>query len=92
MSENSNAHPESGMTALFVRRPILAFVLNTLIVVAGLAVFVAIGVVLLVATLGRLLAGDRAGASRMIGTRSAQEEVEEELRAAEARDAAALGK
>jgi HAE1 family hydrophobic/amphiphilic exporter-1 len=37
MSEASNAHPENGMTALFVRRPILAFVLNTLIVVAGLA-------------------------------------------------------
>jgi len=37
MSEASNAHPETGMTALFVRRPILAFVLNTLIVVAGLA-------------------------------------------------------
>ena len=59
---------------------------------AGLAVFVAIGVVLLVAALRRLLAGDRGGVSRMIGTRSAQEEVEEELRAAEARDAAALGK
>ncbi|MEQ1944852.1 efflux RND transporter permease subunit [Mesorhizobium sp. VNQ89] len=37
MSEARNAHPESGMTALFVRRPILAFVLNTLIAVAGLA-------------------------------------------------------
>ena len=37
MSESSNAHPETGTTALFVRRPILAFVLNTLIVVAGLA-------------------------------------------------------
>ncbi len=39
MAEIANAHPESGMTALFVRRPILAFVLNTLIVVAGLAAF-----------------------------------------------------
>ena len=39
MSEASNAHPETGMTALFVRRPILALVLNTLIVVAGLAAF-----------------------------------------------------
>jgi HAE1 family hydrophobic/amphiphilic exporter-1 len=29
----------SGITALFVRRPVLAFVLNTLIVVAGLAAF-----------------------------------------------------
>ncbi len=37
MSEASSAHPETGMTALFVRRPILAFVLNTLIVVAGMA-------------------------------------------------------
>src|SRR5690349_3960993 len=44
MSENSNAHPESGMTALFVRRPILAFVLNTLIVVAGLAAFIGVEV------------------------------------------------
>ncbi|MEW9805456.1 efflux RND transporter permease subunit [Mesorhizobium sp. ZMM04-5] len=39
MSEASSHHPESGTTALFVRRPILAFVLNTLIVVAGLAAF-----------------------------------------------------
>jgi len=39
MSEASNAHPETGMTALFVRRPILAFVINTLIIVAGLAAF-----------------------------------------------------
>ncbi|MEX0409374.1 efflux RND transporter permease subunit [Aquibium sp. LZ166] len=30
---------EHGITALFVRRPVLAFVLNTLIVVAGLAAF-----------------------------------------------------
>ncbi len=37
MTESSNAHPETGMTALFVRRPILALVLNTLIIVAGLA-------------------------------------------------------
>jgi len=28
---------EAGITALFVRRPVLAFVFNTLIVVAGLA-------------------------------------------------------
>jgi HAE1 family hydrophobic/amphiphilic exporter-1 len=32
-------HPETGLTALFVRRPVLAFVLNTLIAVAGLAAF-----------------------------------------------------
>ncbi len=59
---------------------------------AGLGVFMVIGVVLLLASLGRLLAGDRAAASRMIGTRSAQEEVVEELRAAEARDATAIGR
>ncbi len=28
MTESSNAHPETGTTALFVRRPIMAFVLN----------------------------------------------------------------
>ncbi|MBL8579138.1 MAG: efflux RND transporter permease subunit [Mesorhizobium sp.] len=39
MSDARGAHPENGMTALFVRRPILAFVLNTLIAVAGLAAF-----------------------------------------------------
>jgi len=37
MSASNNAHPETGMTALFVRRPVLAFVLNVLITVAGLA-------------------------------------------------------
>jgi TRAP-type C4-dicarboxylate transport system permease small subunit len=52
---------------------------------AGLLMFVAIGAVLFLAALGRLLAGDRAAASRLVGTRSAQEEVEEEMRAAEAR-------
>src|SRR5690606_25411383 len=31
--------PETGFTALFIRRPVLAFVLNTLIAVAGLAAF-----------------------------------------------------
>lgn len=30
---------EKGLTALFIRRPVLAFVINTLIVVAGLAAF-----------------------------------------------------
>jgi HAE1 family hydrophobic/amphiphilic exporter-1 len=44
MAESSNAHPESGMTALFVRRPILAFVLNVLIAVAGLAAFIGVEV------------------------------------------------
>ncbi|WP_372624197.1 TRAP transporter small permease subunit [Falsiroseomonas sp.] len=55
----------------------------------GLGIFVAIGVMLFLAAVGRLLAGDRAAAGRLIGTRSAQEEVEEEMRAAEARRAAA---
>ncbi len=40
MSATSNpAAAETGMTALFIRRPVLAFVLNTLIAVAGLAAF-----------------------------------------------------
>ena len=30
---------DHGLTALFIRRPVLAFVLNTLIAVAGLAAF-----------------------------------------------------
>ena len=38
------ASAESGMTALFVRRPVLAFVLNTLIAVAGLAALYAVEV------------------------------------------------
>jgi TRAP-type C4-dicarboxylate transport system permease small subunit len=58
---------------------------------AGLAVFVAIGVVLFLAALERLFAGDRAAVGRLIGTRSAEEEVEEEMRAAEARKAEAIG-
>jgi HAE1 family hydrophobic/amphiphilic exporter-1 len=37
MAANQDPNSEKGMTALFVRRPVLAFVLNTLIVVAGLA-------------------------------------------------------
>ncbi len=39
MMDTHNGGNEKGMTALFVRRPILAFVINTLIVVAGLAAF-----------------------------------------------------
>jgi TRAP-type C4-dicarboxylate transport system permease small subunit len=58
---------------------------------AGLAVFVAIGAVLLLAAIERLVAGDRAAVGRLIGTRSAEEEVEEEMRAAEARKAGAIG-
>jgi TRAP-type C4-dicarboxylate transport system permease small subunit len=58
---------------------------------AGLGVFVAIGLALFLVAASRLLAGDRAEAGRLIGTRSAQEEVEEEMRAAEARKSAAGG-
>jgi HAE1 family hydrophobic/amphiphilic exporter-1 len=41
MAEHSHQHPstDGGMTALFIRRPVMAFVLNTLIAVAGLAAF-----------------------------------------------------
>jgi HAE1 family hydrophobic/amphiphilic exporter-1 len=39
VSENRASAAEAGSTALFVRRPILAFVINTLIAVAGLAAF-----------------------------------------------------
>lgn len=59
--------------------------------IAGLGVFVAIGAVLFLAAVERLLAGDRAEAGRLIGTRSAEEEVEEEMRAAEARRETAAG-
>ena len=37
MSQSPNSSAETGITALFVRRPVLAFVINTLIAVAGLA-------------------------------------------------------
>jgi HAE1 family hydrophobic/amphiphilic exporter-1 len=39
MAEVHNGGNENGITALFVRRPVLAFVLNVLIAVAGLAAF-----------------------------------------------------
>lgn len=39
MTQTHNAASETGMTALFVRRPVMAFVLNVLIAVAGLAAF-----------------------------------------------------
>ncbi len=47
---------------------------------AGLAVFVAIGVLLLVDVLRVLAAGNLRGAARLIGTRSAEEEVQDEIR------------
>jgi HAE1 family hydrophobic/amphiphilic exporter-1 len=37
--DKSSKSNETGLTALFIRRPVLAFVLNTLIAVAGLAAF-----------------------------------------------------
>jgi HAE1 family hydrophobic/amphiphilic exporter-1 len=39
MTDLTNKGSEAGFTALFIRRPVLAFVLNTLIAVAGLAAF-----------------------------------------------------
>ncbi|YBV95475.1 efflux RND transporter permease subunit [Phyllobacteriaceae bacterium JZ32] len=40
----SPASSEGGFTALFIRRPVLAFVLNVLIVVAGLAAFTGVDI------------------------------------------------
>jgi TRAP-type C4-dicarboxylate transport system permease small subunit len=51
----------------------------------GLAAFVVVGAALFLAALTRVLRGDRAGASALIGTRSSAEEVAEEVRAAERR-------
>jgi TRAP-type C4-dicarboxylate transport system permease small subunit len=51
----------------------------------GLGVFVCIGTLLALVALARLLAGDRAGVTEMIGTRSSQEEARIEVRSAEAR-------
>ncbi|MER9305221.1 efflux RND transporter permease subunit [Mesorhizobium sp. M0293] len=39
MTGTGNAASDTGFTALFIRRPVMAFVLNTLIAVAGLAAF-----------------------------------------------------
>ncbi len=39
MTGTANTASETGFTALFIRRPVMAFVLNTLIAVAGLAAF-----------------------------------------------------
>ena len=39
MTETMPRASETGLTALFIRRPVMAFVLNTLIAVAGLAAF-----------------------------------------------------
>ena len=47
---------------------------------AGLVVFVAIGVVLLIDALRIIAAGNLRGAARLVGTRSAEEEVQDEIR------------
>ena len=39
MAGNNGQTADKGLTALFIRRPVMAFVLNTLIAVAGLAAF-----------------------------------------------------
>ena len=56
-------------------------VIPQLIWIAGLIVFVLVGVVLLLRALASLRVGDLAGVARSIGTRSAEEEVEEEIQA-----------
>ena len=48
--------------------------------IVGLATFVAVGVLLLIAALRLAAAGDLRGMSRLISTRSAEEEVEDEIR------------
>ena len=48
--------------------------------IAGLAVFVLVGVFLLVNALRAGLAGDLRGMAQLISTRSAEEEVEDEIR------------
>lgn len=48
--------------------------------IAGLASFVAIGIALLGAALARMAAGDLRGAAQLVSTRSAEEEVADEIR------------
>jgi TRAP-type C4-dicarboxylate transport system permease small subunit len=48
--------------------------------IAGLAAFVAIGAILLVDAVRIMASGDLRGAARLISTRSAEEEVEDEIR------------
>ena len=60
-------------------------VIPQLIWLAGLLVFVLIGLLLLAMALARLRRGDLAGVARLIGTRSAQEEVEDEIQALQQR-------
>ena len=56
-------------------------VIPQLIWLAGLIMFVVVGVVLLASALASLRVGDLASVARSIGTRSAEEEVEEEIAA-----------
>ncbi|MCX7365560.1 MAG: TRAP transporter small permease [Alphaproteobacteria bacterium] len=53
--------------------------------IAGLATFVAIGALLLLQALRTALSGDLRGVAQLISTRSAEEEVEEEIRDLKAR-------
>lgn len=53
--------------------------------IAGLAAFVVIGVLLLLQALRTALAGDLRGTANLISTRSAEEEVEDEIRDLKAR-------
>ena len=48
--------------------------------IAGLAVFVAVGVLLLVDAVRIMASGDLRGAAKLVSTRSAEEEVEDEIR------------
>ena len=48
--------------------------------IAGLVVFVAVGALLLLQALSAAWPGDLRGVARLIGTRSAEEEVEDEIR------------
>lgn len=60
-------------------------VIPQIIWIAGLGMFVLVGIALLLVALARALTGDLAGVATMIGTRSSEEEVAEEMRAAQAR-------
>jgi TRAP-type C4-dicarboxylate transport system permease small subunit len=55
--------------------------------IAGLAAFVAVGVLLLLAALRLATSGDLRGMARLISTRSAEEEVEDEIRDLKDREA-----
>jgi TRAP-type C4-dicarboxylate transport system permease small subunit len=62
-------------------------VIPQIIWIAGLVLFVIVGLVLILEALARLRTGDQAGVARLIGTRSAEEEVEEEIQALQERQA-----